>query len=86
MICDWIMISKKNYFHSAKDRSENVMVVDLVRNDLSKICKEGSVHVNELYGIYTFPQVHQMISTLAAELMTKCTGSKLLKQHFRWAQ
>ena len=40
------------------------MVVDLVRNDLSKVCKEGSVHVPELFGIYSFPQVHQMISTL----------------------
>jgi len=51
-------------FHSRKDRSENVMVVDLVRNDLSKICLPGSVSVNELYGIYPFPQVFQMISTI----------------------
>ncbi|MBC7848984.1 MAG: anthranilate synthase component I family protein [Chitinophagaceae bacterium] len=49
---------------NAKERSENVMVVDLVRNDLSKICEEGSVHVDELFGIYSFPQVHQMISTV----------------------
>lgn len=49
---------------SIKDRSENVMIVDLVRNDLSKICEEGSVHVEELFGIYSFPQVHQMISTI----------------------
>ena len=51
-------------FHSRKDRSENVMVVDLVRNDLSKICLPGSVSVDELYGIYPFPQVFQMISTI----------------------
>jgi para-aminobenzoate synthetase component 1 len=56
-------------FRSSKDRSENVMVVDLVRNDLSKLCKEGSVTVEELYGIYTFPQVHQMISTIKGELL-----------------
>jgi para-aminobenzoate synthetase component 1 len=46
------------------------MVVDLVRNDLSRICKAGSVKVDELFGIYSFPQVHQMISTISGELET----------------
>ena len=55
-------------YHSSKDRSENVMVVDLVRNDLSKICLPGTVRVEELYGIYSFPQVHQMISSVKGEL------------------
>jgi para-aminobenzoate synthetase component 1 len=55
-------------YNSAKDRSENVMVVDLVRNDLSIICTEGSVKVDELFGIYTFPRVYQMISTISGEL------------------
>lgn len=59
----------KNYLmHSEKEKSENVMVVDLVRNDLSRICKPGSVKVDELFGIYSFPQVHQMISTVSGEL------------------
>jgi len=49
---------------SEKERAENVMVVDLVRNDLSKICETDTVHVSELFGIYSFPQVHQMISTI----------------------
>jgi para-aminobenzoate synthetase component I len=53
---------------SPKEQSENVMVVDLVRNDLSRICEEGSVKVEELFGIYSFPQVHQMISTIAGDL------------------
>lgn len=53
---------------SKKDRAENVMIVDLVRNDLSRICEEGSVHVDELFGIYSFPQVHQMISTISGTL------------------
>ncbi|MFT3903603.1 MAG: anthranilate synthase component I family protein [Niabella sp.] len=53
---------------SEKDRAENVMVVDLVRNDLSKVCRAGSVRVDELFGIYSFPQVHQMISTVSGEL------------------
>jgi para-aminobenzoate synthetase component 1 len=55
-------------YNSAKDRSENVMVVDLVRNDLSKICLPDTVRVKELYGIYSFPQVYQMISTIEGEL------------------
>jgi len=40
------------------------MIVDLVRNDMSRFCKEASVKVTELFGIYSFPQVHQMISTI----------------------
>jgi para-aminobenzoate synthetase component 1 len=55
---------RQRLLQSVKERSENVMVVDLVRNDLAKICIEGSVQVEELFGIYSFPQVHQMISTV----------------------
>ncbi len=55
-------------YHSPKERRENVMVVDLVRNDLSRVCRSGSVKVDELYGIYSFPQVHQMISTVSGQL------------------
>ena len=59
----------KNYLiESEKEKSENVMVVDLVRNDLSRICKPGSVKVDELFAVYSFPQVHQMISTISGEL------------------
>lgn len=53
---------------SAKDRAENVMIVDLVRNDLTRVCHPGSVKVDELFGIQTFPQVHQMVSTISGEL------------------
>ena len=53
---------------STKDKSENVMVVDLVRNDLSKVCQEGSVAVDELFGVYRFPQLYQMISTVSGTL------------------
>ncbi len=56
---------KEQLFHNPKERSENVMIVDLVRNDLSKVCAEGSVNVDELFGIYTFPQVHHIISTVS---------------------
>lgn len=60
--------NKELLYNSSKDRSENVMIVDLVRNDLSRICTEGTVRVEELFGIYSFPQVHQMISTISGEL------------------
>ena len=57
--------------NSAKDKSENVMIADLVRNDLSKYAEKASVKVEELFGVYPFEQVHQMISTITAELSTK---------------
>lgn len=68
--------------HSAKDRSENVMVVDLVRNDLAKICEEGTVKVDELFGIYSFPQVHQMISTISGELKKDSSFTDIIKATF----
>lgn len=51
-----------------KDRAENVMIVDLVRNDLARHCLPGSVRVEELFGIHTFETVHQMISTVSGHL------------------
>lgn len=74
--------SKEELFHSNKDRSENVMVVDLMRNDLSKICEEGTVKVDELYGIYSFPQVHQMISTISGELKKNISFSDIVRATF----
>jgi para-aminobenzoate synthetase component 1 len=53
---------------SRKEQNENVMIVDLVRNDLSRSAKRGSVVVEELFGVYSFKQVHQMISSISAEL------------------
>ena len=67
---------------SSKDRSENVMVVDLVRNDLAKVCKEGTVHVDELYSIYSFPQVHQMISTVSGIVEDDVDFSKIMHATF----
>jgi para-aminobenzoate synthetase component 1 len=51
-----------------KERAENVMIVDLVRNDLSRCSETGSVQVDELFGIYSFPQVHQMVSSVSSTL------------------
>lgn len=74
--------SKEGLLNSAKDRSENVMVVDLVRNDLAKICKEGTVKVDELYGVYSFPQVHQMISTVSGILKEELLFSEIIRATF----
>lgn len=51
-----------------KERAENVMIVDLVRNDLSRVARRGTVNVKELFGIHSFRTVHQMISTVSAQL------------------
>lgn len=53
---------------SIKERAENVMIVDLVRNDLARCCEVGSIEVEELFKIYTYPQVHQMISTVSGQM------------------
>ncbi|MBA3673845.1 MAG: anthranilate synthase component I family protein, partial [Chitinophagaceae bacterium] len=74
--------NKKGLLLSKKETSENVMVVDLVRNDLSKICVEGSVKVEELFGLYTFPQVHQMISTVSGTINSHASLSDILKATF----
>lgn len=74
--------SRDGLLQSQKDRSENVMVVDLVRNDLARICRRSSVKVDELYGIYSFPQVHQMISTISGELEEDIPFSHIIRASF----
>jgi para-aminobenzoate synthetase component 1 len=54
---------------SEKERAENLMIVDLVRNDLAKSSETGSVEVTELFGRYSFKQVHQMISTVSSTII-----------------
>jgi para-aminobenzoate synthetase component I len=66
----------------AKERAENIMIVDLVRNDLSKICTEGSVSVKEFLKVYSFPQVHQMISTIEGKLGEKVSFGGILSATF----
>ncbi|MEO6039640.1 MAG: anthranilate synthase component I family protein, partial [Saprospiraceae bacterium] len=67
---------------SEKDRAENVMIVDLVRNDLARSCQPGSVRVVELFGIYTFETVHQMISTITGTLRADQDGLSALRAAF----
>lgn len=76
---EWLKTSLRQ---NAKERAENVMVVDLVRNDLSRVCREGSVKVDELFGVYTYPQVHQMISTVSGELEEGQTFSHIMAATF----
>jgi para-aminobenzoate synthetase component 1 len=73
---------KQQLISDKKERSENIMIVDLVRNDLSKIAKKNTVEVDELCGIYTFPQVHQMISTIKAKLQDNTTFDDIIKALF----
>ncbi|MCO4292235.1 anthranilate synthase component I family protein [Solitalea sp. MAHUQ-68] len=65
-----------------KERSENVMIVDLVRNDLTRCAEPASVQVEELFGIYSFKQVHQMISTVSATLNHNLDFSDAIKYCF----
>ena len=73
---------KQYLLQSSKEKSENVMVVDLVRNDLSRICVPGSVKVDELFGLYSFPQVHQMISTVSGKLREELNWIDCIKATF----
>jgi para-aminobenzoate synthetase component I len=74
--------NKKHLIESKKEKSENVMVVDLVRNDMSMICEKGSVKVKELFGVYSFPQVHQMISTIEGTLSLGKTFTQAIEACF----
>jgi para-aminobenzoate synthetase component I len=73
---------KNNLLHNDKERSENIMIVDLVRNDLSKICMQGSVSVNEFLKVYSFPQVHQMVSTVGGTLKENISLANILYATF----
>ncbi|WP_249872739.1 aminodeoxychorismate synthase component I [Oceanobacillus saliphilus] len=72
---DWLYRSEKN-------RAENVMIVDLLRNDLGMIAREGSVKVPQLYSIETYPTVYQMTSTVTAEISPKKTILDVFKALF----
>jgi para-aminobenzoate synthetase component 1 len=65
-----------------KERAENLMIVDLVRSDLARSCEVGTVKVEELFGVYTFPQVHQMISTISGKLRNEVNFSDAIKYSF----
>lgn len=65
-----------------KERAENIMIVDLIRNDLSKHAKKGSVQVEELCKVYSFKQVHQLISTVTCDVLDQVHPVEILKDLF----
>ncbi|MDT0293818.1 anthranilate synthase component I family protein [Mesonia ostreae] len=73
---------KENLKNDPKEVAENVMIVDLVRNDLSKTAFRGSVNVEELCGLYSFKQVHQLISTVSSQLREDVTPVEVLQTTF----
>ena len=68
--------------NSIKEKSENHMIVDLVRNDFSRIAKKGSVKVTELSKINTYKNIHQMVSTIEAQIENDMFFSTILKSTF----
>ena len=74
--------SKNELANNAKERAENIMITDLVRNDLSHTAQKGSVQVTELCGIYSFLQVHQMISTITSKLDSQYSAVDALRFTF----
>nr|WP_236669042.1 aminodeoxychorismate synthase component I [Aquimarina mytili] len=72
----------ENLKNDPKERSENVMIVDLVRNDLSRTAAQGSVKVEELCEVYSFEQVHQMISTVVSKINKNTSPIDVLKSTF----
>lgn len=75
-------ILKNNLVSDEKERSENIMIVDLVRNDLSQTAIKGSVKVEELCKIYSFDQVHQMVSTVVSEVKENANPIDIIKTTF----
>ena len=73
---------KEQLFNDEKERAENLMIVDLVRNDLSRSAQTGTVKVEELFGIYGFQQVYQMISTITAQAKPEENLATILKHTF----
>lgn len=69
---------KNNY----KERTENIMITDLVRNDLSQTAQKGSVQVEELCEVHSFLQVHQMISTISSKLDSQYSAVDVIKKSF----
>ena len=74
--------SKNQLANDPKERSENIMVSDLVRNDLSRTAQKGSVKVTELCGIYSFEQVHQMITTITSKIDIQYSEIDAIKTTF----
>ena len=75
-------LAAQDLLASEKDRAENLMIVDLLRNDLGRSCVPGSIHVDRLFEIQSFPTVHHLVSTISGELCTSRNAIDLLRDSF----
>jgi para-aminobenzoate synthetase component I len=75
-------LAKSELRSSQKERAENLMIVDLLRNDLGRSCVPGSIHVDRLFDIQTFPTVHHLVSTISGELNPDRSAWELLRDSF----
>lgn len=73
---------KQELYNNKKERNENVMIVDVSRNDLSRLATRGSVKVDELFSIKTYKQVHQMVSTVSCELKPNTNSETIFAATF----
>lgn len=73
---------QQQLLHDPKERAENVMIVDLVRNDLSRVCIPGTVQVSELFGVKQFEQVHHLVSTIKGTLPPNVPFTKAIANAF----
>lgn len=78
-------VLKEGLYNSLKERTENVMAVDVARNDLSQVAERGSVQVNRLYNIETFETVHQMVSTVSCQLRDGISFDQIVEATFPMA-
>ncbi len=69
-------------YYSHKNRSENVMIVDLVRNDMNRVCESKTVQVERLYQIQTYSYLHQMVSTIIGKLQNNISNFEIIKSLF----
>jgi len=74
--------SQQSLVDSEKDRAENLMIVDLLRNDIGRVCEAGSISVPKLFAVESFPAVHHLVSTVLGKLATNCSTEDLLRACF----
>jgi para-aminobenzoate synthetase component 1 len=74
--------NKQQLINSEKDQAENLMIVDLLRNDIGRVCKPGTVKVPRLFNIESFPSVHHLVSTVTGELDDQYSCEDLLRVCF----
>lgn len=73
---------QQDLLSSEKDRAENLMIVDLLRNDLGRVCETGSVKTESLFKLHSFTHVHHLISSISGQLPADCSPLRLLESCF----